>query len=155
MFLRDFTVLRRFWTSCLNPFQGLVGVSTRYGISVTPLITRVSIPFRVWSVFLQKGVDHEACSLPRLNPFQGLVGVSTAIRVTFRRRELSLNPFQGLVGVSTVDVVKNEKLYERSQSLSGFGRCFYEIMKLVRFLGIPSQSLSGFGRCFYLPQGGF
>ena len=36
-----------------------------------------------------------------------------------------LNPFQGLVGVSTRKVAKEFAEEIESQSLSGFGRCFY------------------------------
>ena len=38
-----------------------------------------------------------------------------------------------------------------SQSLSGFGWCFYTDMKKTKVRLNESQSLSGFGWCFYVP----
>ena len=62
---------------------------------------------------------------------------------------MCLNPFQGLVGVSTNNVLEITDVGSMSQSLSGFGRCFYGAVWKLTGITLRSQSLSGFGRCFY------
>ena len=60
-----------------------------------------------------------------LNPFQGLVGVSMDMDGAAGARSSRLNPFQGLVGVSIIALEDGRDGVHSSQSLSGFGRCFY------------------------------
>ena len=87
-----------------------------------------------------------------LNPFQGLVGVSTLVRTSPASKIIGLNPFQGLVGVSTTKRRMNQASEQLSQSLPGFGRCFYndegsynwfESVGLNPFQGLVGVSIPG------------
>ena len=69
----------------------------------------------------------------------------------------SLNPFQGLVGVSTKMTEKTKIRLTESQSLSGFGWCFYNLLKNIRLgleeVSIPFRVWLVFLQSFQMEQG--
>ena len=92
---------------------------------------RVSIPSRVWSVFLLVGTHTWESEGSSLNPFQGLVGVSIDSKGNIQSLSLEVSiPFR----------VWSVFLWTRRV--------------LAMMTGYTSQSLSGFGRCFYIDQSG-
>ena len=101
-------------------------------------------------MFLQKKFNRTGKASARLNPFQGLVGVSTKCSGKIGGEQKSLNPFQGLVGVSTGDADWENMAVVKVSIPFRVWSVFLLLRAVIdRLNAWASQSLSGFGRCFY------